>query len=94
MSTCRKCDAPLTAGDLPGPPNSPSRIPGAWFGTVPRATLEAHFGRGNLGVADRLPNFQRVFDLSERVIPAPDYSRDVPEREAQRELLRRASCAL
>ena len=84
---------PLTAGDLPGPPNSASRIPGAWFGTVPRATLEAHFGRGNLGVADRLPNFQRVFDLSERVVPAPDYGRAFPEQEAQRELLRRASRA-
>ena len=84
---------PLTASDLPGPKNSPSRIPGAWFGTIPRATLGAHFGRGRLAVTDRLPNFQRVFDLSERVIPAEHYYREIPDHEAERELLRRASRA-
>jgi uncharacterized protein YcaQ len=84
---------PLTAGDLPGPKNSPGRIPGAWFGTVPRATLGAHFGRGRLGVTNRLPNFQRLFDLAERVIPAEHYGREIPEHEAERELLRRASHA-
>ncbi len=84
---------PLTANDLPGPKNSPSRIPGAWFGTIPRATLGAHFGRGRVGVTNRLPNFQRLFDLAERVIPAEHYGREIPEHEAERELLRRASRA-
>jgi len=84
---------PLTAGELPGPENSPTRIPGAWFGTIPRATLGAHFGRGRLGVTERLPSFQRVFDLAERLIPAEHYDRDVSEDEAQRELVRRASRA-
>ena len=64
---------PLTAGDLPEPPGIPRRIPGAWFGTAPRAVLEAHFGRGELAVAERRPDFARVYDLAERVIPPEHY---------------------
>jgi uncharacterized protein YcaQ len=36
-------------------------------GTVPRAVLEAHFGRGLLAVAERRRNFARAFDLAELV---------------------------
>src|SRR5262249_11273175 len=60
---------PLAAEDLPGPDGAARRIPGAWH-TVPRAVLEAHFGRGVLAVAERRPNFARVYDLAERIIPA------------------------
>jgi len=56
---------PLAADDLPSPEGGSRRIPGAWIGTVPRAVLEAHFGRGVLAVAERRPNFARAFDLAE-----------------------------
>jgi uncharacterized protein YcaQ len=85
----------LTAADLPPPAGVARRIRGdAWVGTVPRATLEALFGRGTLAVADRRPNFARVYDLAERVIPAEHRERRVDGDEARRELLRRAARAL
>lgn len=84
---------PLAADDLPGPEGVPRRLVGSWFGTVPRAVLEALFGRGLLAVADRRPNFARVFDLAERVLPPEQYGRKVAREEAQRELLRRAARA-
>jgi uncharacterized protein YcaQ len=88
---------PLTADDLADPEDVPRRIAGdAWVGTVPRAVLEAHFGRGLLAVADRRPNFARVFDLAERVVPARHHERKVDRQDAQRELLRLAarSCGI
>ncbi len=84
---------PLAANDLPDPAGASRRIEGAWFGTVPRAMLEAHFGRGDLAVAERRPNFTRVFDLAERVIPPEPHRRKVGREEAQRELLRLAAQA-
>jgi len=84
----------LTAADLPPPARVARRIQGdAWVGTVPRATLEALFGRGSLAVADRRPNFARVYDLAERVIPPEYHRRRVDQDDARRELLRRAARA-
>jgi uncharacterized protein YcaQ len=83
---------PLTAGDLPCPEGVVRRIPGAWV-SVPRAVMEAHFGRGLLAVAGRLPNFGRQFDLAERLVPPEHHGRPVPREEAQRELLRQAARA-
>lgn len=83
----------VTAGDLP-PVDGPKRKPGDWHRSIPRSALEYHFGRGDLAVAKRLPNFQRVYDLPERVIPAPQRMRDVTTEDAQRELLNRATSAL
>ncbi|MCH7637219.1 MAG: winged helix DNA-binding domain-containing protein, partial [Proteobacteria bacterium] len=57
-------DGPLTANDLPAVPG-PRRKPGDWHRSIPRCALEYHFSRGSLVVADRLPNFQRVYDLPE-----------------------------
>src|SRR5688500_15704146 len=62
---------PLPAADLPDPPGRDRRIPGAWW-TVPRAALEAHFGRGLLAAVNRSPDFTRIFDLVERAI-APEH---------------------
>ena len=45
-------------------------------------------------VADRLPNFQRVYDLPERVLNSEFLSRSVAMPDAQRELLQRAATAL
>ena len=86
---------PLTADDLAelGAPTEKlrasvaRRIEGAWHGSVPRAVLEAHFGRGVLAVAERRANFARVYDLVERVLPAEHHSHVVAREEAQRELL-------
>src|SRR5207253_76249 len=70
-----------------------SHIPGAWVGTVQRGVLEAHFGRGVLAVAERLPNFARSYDLAERVVPSAHHGRSLDRADAQRELLRRAARA-
>ena len=85
---------PLAAADLPDPPGRDRRIPGAWFGTVPRAALEAHFGRGLLAAVDRSPDFTRIFDLVERAIAPEHYARKIERDEAQRELLRKAARAI
>jgi len=85
---------PLAADDLADPDGLPRRIQGdAWVGTIPRAVLEAHFGRGKLAVAQRRPNFSRVFDLAERLIPAQHHQRRVEREDAQRELLGHAARA-
>lgn len=86
-------DGAVTANDLPPVPG-PKRNPGDWHRSVPRWALEYHFGRGSLAVARRLPNFQRVYDLPERVLPDEHLSRAVSQTYARRELLRRASRAL
>jgi uncharacterized protein YcaQ len=85
---------PATADDLPSPAGVARRIPESWYGSVPRAALEAHFGAGRLVVRERRPNFSRAFDLPERVVPAEHREREVEGAEARRELLRRAARAL
>ncbi len=82
-----------TANDLP-PVKGPPRRAGDWHRSVPRCALEHHFGHGHITVRDRLPNFQRVYDLPERVIPAKHFEHRVPEPDARRELLRKAADAL
>ncbi len=84
---------PLTADELPHPESGPRRLEHSWFGSVRRAVLEAHFGFGRLAIADRRPDFARVYDLPERVIPDTHRERTVPPEEAIRELLRRAARA-
>jgi uncharacterized protein YcaQ len=84
---------PLTSADLPTPDDGQRQLPGSWYGTVPRAVLEAHFGRGVLAVADRRENFARAYDLAERVIAPAHYGRHVAREDAQRELVRMASRA-
>ena len=80
---------PLTADAVPESPNMPRRMSDKWgWGrAVRRQVFEAHFGFGRLAVAERRPNFARVYDLAERVIPADHYRRVVGREEAQRELL-------
>jgi len=81
---------PVCSADLP-PVEGPRRRPGDWHRSVPRWALEFHFGRGALAVRERLPNFQRVYDLPERVLPAGLLDHSVTDAEARRELLRRAA---
>jgi hypothetical protein len=86
----------LTADVLEHPEGSNGRLPeawGAWFGSIPRATLEAHFGCGRMAVAERRGNMARVYDLAERVIPAAHLGRRVARHDAQRALLAQAARA-
>jgi uncharacterized protein YcaQ len=83
---------PICAEELPEPEGEDRRMPGAWV-TVPRAVLEAHFGRGLLAIADRRPNFARAFDLAERVLAAEHRERKVDPEAAQRQLLAQAARA-
>ena len=84
---------PCTADDLP-PVAGPRRKPGDWHRSIPRRALEYHFANGSLAVADRLPGFQRVYDIPERVIPVEILATRIGECDAKRELLRRAAAAL
>ncbi|MGI9220634.1 MAG: winged helix-turn-helix domain-containing protein [Woeseiaceae bacterium] len=86
-------DGPLTANDLPPVPG-PKRKPGDWHRSIPRWALEYHFASGALAVANRLPNFQRVFDLPSRVIARQHHETDLDLPTAHRELARRAASAL
>jgi uncharacterized protein YcaQ len=86
-------DGALTSADVPPEPG-PKRKPGDWHRSVPRWALEYHFARGDLVVSHRLGNFQRVYDLPERVIPRRHLDAAVDRETADREMLRRAAKAL
>jgi uncharacterized protein len=78
---------PLAAEDLHHPEGADRKLPEAWFGTIPRATLESCFGRGVLAVASRRRNLAREYDLAERVLPAEPLALRVAPDEARRALL-------
>jgi uncharacterized protein YcaQ len=82
-----------TSNDLPAVAG-PKRKPGDWHRSIPRSALELHFGQGQLAVRRRLKNFQRVYDLPERVIDAHHRANPVQQIDAVRDLLRKASVAL
>lgn len=83
-------DGPLTSNDLPVVAG-PKRQPGDWHRSVPRWALEFHFGRGRLAVKKRRSNFQRVYDLPERVIEPAYLGTRIRKVDAQRELLRESA---
>ncbi len=84
----------VTANDLPAAASSPRRNPGDWHRPVQRWALEHHFGRGKLCVQKRLGNFQRVYDLPERLIDEAHRNRRVAQEDAERQLLRQAAASL
>jgi uncharacterized protein YcaQ len=86
-------DGATTASQLP-PIAGPKRKPGDWHRSVPRCALEHHFGTGSLAVRRRLKNFQREYDLPERIIDTCHCSSTVLREDAERELLRKASASL
>jgi uncharacterized protein YcaQ len=88
-----RSDGALTSADLP-PLAGPKRRPGDWHRSIPRWALEYHFARGSLAVSHRLPNFQRVYDLPERIIPTHQLAGSCDKASADREMLRRAAEAL
>ena len=83
----------VTANDLPAAA-SPRRKPGDWHRPVERWALEHHFGRGKLVVRKRLTNFQRVYDLPERLIDDAHRDYCIDESDARRELLRQSAVSL
>ena len=83
---------PVTSNDLPPIPG-PKRKAGDWHRSVPRWALEYHFGFGSVAVANRLPNFQREYDLPERLIDKAHLQKRVPRQDAQRNLICRAAKA-
>jgi uncharacterized protein YcaQ len=74
---------PVSAGDL-----EPGGGKGSWWGwSDTKAALEFLFWAGSVTTATRR-GFERVYDLTERVVPAEILARAVPpEAEAQRALL-------
>jgi len=86
-------DGAVTSADLP-PVEGPAKHPGDWHRSVPRWALEHHFGRGSLAVRRRLPNFQRVYDLPERVLPVEVLGQDVDAADGHRALIERAAASL
>ncbi|MDJ0749616.1 MAG: crosslink repair DNA glycosylase YcaQ family protein [Woeseiaceae bacterium] len=88
-----RASGPVTANDVPEAPG-PKRKPGEWHRPIQRWALEHHFGRGMLGVRRRLSNFQRVYDLPERLIDDEHRDKTVSEHDAQRALLRQSAASL
>lgn len=82
----------VVSQDLP-PMAGPKRKPGDWHRSVPRWALEYHFGFGKLAVANRLANFQRVYDLPERILDAQHLEHTKSRDDCERELLRIAADA-
>jgi uncharacterized protein YcaQ len=83
---------PLAAGELEGRPRGKS----AWWGwSEAKRALEYLFWTGQLTASSRRASFERVYDVPERVIPAPILAQPTPtEPAAQRELVRIAAKAL
>jgi len=92
LDTVRATGA-TTSNDLP-PVKGPKRKPGDWHRSVPRWALEYHFGKGNLAVRGRQKNFQRIYDIPDRIIDDCHRQRSVDRSDAERELLRKASVSL
>ncbi len=83
-------EGPLAASDLEGP-----RGPGGWWGwSDAKNTLEWLFWTGRITTARRRASFERVYDLTERVLPQSVLETPTPsEPDAHRELLRIAARA-
>jgi uncharacterized protein len=86
-----EADGPLAASDLEGP-----RGAGGWWGwSDAKAALEYLFWSGHITAAARRSSFERVYDLTERVLPQAILATPTPaEADAHRELLRIAARAL
>lgn len=82
---------PLAASEL----SRGGRSTGPWWGwSDGKLAMELLFAQGRLAIAGRR-NFERLYDLRERVLPARILDApSVPEREAKKELLVRATCAM
>jgi hypothetical protein len=84
---------PVRAADtgIKRPPRTPGEM---WNWHDGKRALEYHFFAGNVSASCRV-NFERLYDLPERVLPARVVAAPTPaEEDAQRELIRIAARAL
>ncbi|MGH6875222.1 MAG: DNA glycosylase AlkZ-like family protein, partial [Aestuariivirgaceae bacterium] len=82
---------PLAVRDLPDPGK---RLPGWWGWSPGKIALEYLFWTGEVTAATRR-NFERLYDLTERVIPPEIFhAPQIPRAEAVRELMRLSARAL
>ncbi len=87
-----KARGPLRAGDLRD--GGPRHREPWWSWDDAKVALELLFYMGEV-TARRLPNFEREYDLTERVLPPAVLEQPTPtEQEARRELLALAAMAL
>lgn len=85
-----RAEGPLGSKDFKPPPGTQR---GAWWDWKPaKVALEVLFWRGELMVTERR-NFQRIYDLTERVLPPGVDTRFPDEDELGEFLVRRALCA-
>ncbi|KPL06642.1 hypothetical protein AMJ86_07700 [bacterium SM23_57] len=83
-------EGPLSSKDFEPPPGSTR---GPWWDWKPtKAALEILFWQGDLMISERR-NFQRVYDITERVLPQGIDTRDPDEDELGQFLVRRALSA-
>ena len=82
---------PMSAGEI----SIGGKSTGAWWGwSEGKRAIELLMAQGRVAVAGRT-NFERVYDLSERVFPkAVLEASPVPDRDAKKELLVRAARAM
>jgi len=83
-----KQEGPLGAGaieDRLGGPSSPRPKGGWWNRSAVKSACERLFDIGELSVATRR-GFERMYDLTERVLPPDVLARHVPDDEANRRL--------
>ncbi|SEE98956.1 winged helix-turn-helix domain-containing protein [Ruania alba] len=75
-------DGPLTAAQVHqrlGHGSGP-KVHWGWNWTVAKEALEAHFARGRVMAAHRTTQFERAYDLPERVLPPAVLTAPVPDR--------------
>lgn len=86
-----EADGPLAASDLDAPKGA-----GGWWGwSDAKRALEWLFWAGRITTATRRGSFERVYDLTERVIPRKVLETPTPsDEDAHRELIRISARAL
>jgi len=86
-----RTDGPLAASDF----ESHKGQSGWWEWSDTKRALEWLFWAGHITTATRRGSFERVYDLTERVVPADVLARATPtDGEAHRGLIERAAAAL
>ena len=89
-----RADGPLAVSDLRSSRGSVARGKGWSGGSDAKTALEYLFWKGRVS-ATRRANFERVYDLTERLLPRHVLEADPPKRDdAERQLVLRSACAL